>query len=78
MQLEWQYLQITVPAVGTLMGHIEEALRDKFFPTIFGEKEINANFRKILGHSVNHSGSVIPDTWLSADSTYNTSKAASG
>ena len=32
MQLEWQYLQRTVPGVGTLMGPIEEALREKFFP----------------------------------------------
>ena len=27
LQLEWQYLQRTVPGVGTLMGPIEEALR---------------------------------------------------
>ena len=28
LQLEWQYLQRTVPGVGTLMGPIEEALRE--------------------------------------------------
>ena len=49
LQLEWQYLQRTVPGDGTLMGPIEEALREKFFPTLFGGEEINANFRKILG-----------------------------
>ena len=32
LQFEWQYLQRTVPGVGTLMGPIEEALREKFFP----------------------------------------------
>ena len=36
LQLDWQYLQRTVPGVGTLMGPIEEALRDKLFPALFG------------------------------------------
>ena len=36
LQLEWQYLQRTVPGVSTLMGPIEEALREKFFPALFG------------------------------------------
>ena len=35
-QLNWQYLQMTVPGVGTLMDPIEEALREIFFPVIFG------------------------------------------
>ena len=35
LQIEWQYLQITVPGVGTLMGPIEEDLREKFFPALF-------------------------------------------
>ena len=69
---------MTAPGVGTLMGPIEEDLREKFFPAIFGGEEINANFRKILGHSVKHGGLGIPDPWLSAESEYNTSKAASG
>ena len=59
------------------MGPIEEALREKFFPALFGEEEINADFRQILGHSVKHSGLCIPDPRLSAESAYNTSKGAS-
>ena len=78
LQLEWKYLQRTVPGVGTLMDPIEEALRDKLFPALFGGEEINSNFRKILGHSVKHGGLVIPDPQLSAETAYNTSKAASG
>ena len=35
LQLEWQYLQRTVPGVVTLMGPIEEALREKFFSALF-------------------------------------------
>ena len=78
LQLKWQYLQRTVSGVGTLMGPIEEALREKFFPVLFGGEEINVNFRKILGHSVKHGGLGIPVPRLSAESAYNTSNAASG
>ena len=60
------------------MGPIEEALREKFFPAQSRGEEINADLRKILGHSVNDGGLRIPDPWLSAESAYNTSKAASG
>ena len=77
LQLEWQYLQRTVPRVGTIMGPIKESLREKFFPSLFGGEEITANFRKILGHSVKHGSLGIPDPRLSAESAYNTFKAAS-
>ena len=78
MQLKWQYLQRNVPGVDTLVGPIEEALREKCFPTLFGREEINTNFWQILGHSVKHSGLGIPDPQFSADSAYNTSKADNG
>ena len=71
-------MQRTVPGVGTLVGPIKEALRQKFFPALLRGEEINAHFRKILGHSVKHGGLGIPDPRLSAESEYNTSKAASG
>ena len=60
-----------------MMGPIEEALRDKIPPSIFGWKDIDADYRKILGHSVKHGGLGIPDPWLSVECAYNTSKAAS-
>ena len=66
LQLEWQYLQRTVPGIGTMIGPIEEALREKFFPALFGGGVINAHFRNILGHSVKHGGLVIPDLLFSA------------
>ena len=46
LQLDWHYLQRTVPGVGTLMGPIEESLRDNFFLTLLGGEEVNAKFRK--------------------------------
>ena len=39
---------------------------------------VNANFRQILGHSVKYGGLCIMDPQLSAETAYNTSKAASG
>ena len=60
------------------MGPIEEALREKFFPALFGGEEINTNFWKTLGHSVKHDGLGILDPNLSAERAYNTSKSASG
>ena len=60
------------------MGPIEEALREKFFPALFRGEEINTDFWKILGHSVKHGVLGIPDPRFSAESAYNTSKAASG
>ena len=67
-----------MPVVGTLMGPFEEALREKFFPALFGGEEINTNFWKILGRSVKYGGLGIPYPQLSAESAYNTSKVASG
>ena len=58
------------------MKHIEEALRENLFPTLFGEEEIDADFRKILGHSVKQGGLGILEALSSAESDYNTSKAA--
>ena len=60
------------------MGLIEEALREKLFPALFGGEDINSDFRKILFHSVKYGRLVIPDPRLSEKSAYNTSKAASG
>ena len=66
------------PGVGTIIGPIEEALRENFFPWLFGGEEITADFRKTLGHSVKHGSLGIPDPRLSSECAYNTSKAASG
>ena len=71
-------MQITVPRVVTLMDAIGEAIRDIFPPRYLVGEEINADFRKILGHSAKHGGLCIPDPQMSADSVYNTSKAARG
>ena len=78
LQLEYQYLQKTIPRVCTLIDPIEEALREKYFPTLFGGEEINAKFWKILDHSVKHGVLCIQCPRLSVESAYNTSKADSG
>ena len=60
------------------MGPIKESLRETLFPVIFGGEEINADFQKILGHSVKRGGLGIPYPCFSFESAYNTSKEASG
>ena len=57
------------------MGPIKEALRETFSPTLFVEEMINADFRKILGHSVKSERLGIWDPQSSAESAYNNSKA---
>ena len=59
------------------MGPIEEALREKPPLSLSGGEEIDTDFRKILGHGVKHGVLGIPDPRQSAESAYNTSKAAS-
>ena len=68
LQLKWQYLRRNFPRVGTLMDPLKEALREKFFPSPSWGEDINADFWKILGHSVKHGGLVIPDPRLSVES----------
>ena len=59
------------------MSPVEEAIQETFFPALCGGEYINADFRKILGHSFKHCGLGIPDPRLLAESEFNTSKAAS-
>ena len=67
LQSEWKYLQRTVPKVGTLIGPIEKALSDIFFPLLSGGEKITDNFWKTLGHSVKHGGLGIPDPRMSEE-----------
>ena len=34
LKLEWKYLKRSIPGVGTLMGPIEDDLREAFFPEL--------------------------------------------
>ena len=76
LQIEWKNLQRNIPGVGSLMGAIVDALREAFFPVLFGGEEVRYDLREILGRSVKHGGLGLPDPWLSAERTY-TSKAVS-
>ena len=67
LQFEWKYLQRIFPGVGSMMGHIEDSLREEFFPEMFGGEEFSSDLREILGHSVKHGGLGIPDPRLLAE-----------
>ena len=59
------------------MDPIEEAQREKIFLSLFRGKEIEADFRKILGNGVKHGALGIPDPQILEECVYSTSKAAS-
>ena len=65
------------PGVGSLMGPIEDALREAFFPANFEMEDVSADLIEILGHSVKRGGLGIPDPRMLEERVYNTSKAAS-
>ena len=60
------------------MGPIENALKEKFFLVLFRGEEINADFRKILGHSVKHGSLGTLGPRLAAEIACNTSILSSG
>ena len=60
LQIEWQDMQRTVPGVGSLMGPIEDTLREEFFHALFLGEEISNDLREIVGHRMKHNGLGIP------------------
>ena len=76
LQLECQYLQRIVLGVGVLMGPIELALREEFFPTLFGKDEVNDGLRELLVHGVKRGEIGIPDPRKSEDWGYEMSVEA--
>ena len=62
IKLKWKYLNKTVAGVGTLMGTLKESLRMTLFPALFGGGGwVDAEFKKIIDHSVKCGGLGIPD-----------------
>ena len=57
---------------------IKEAPRETFFHALLGGDEIDENFQKILGHSVNNRGLYIMDPWWTEDHAYITPKGNYG
>ena len=67
LQLKWKYLQRTVPVVESPMELIKSALREDFYPTLFGQEEVYDDLRHFLGHGVKRDGIGIPDPRKSAE-----------
>ena len=76
LQLKWQYLQRTIPGVGSLMGPIEDALREALLPALFRGEEVSAKLKEILGHSVKKRDLDIQNPRLLEECAYNTFKSA--
>ena len=43
LEIEWKYLQRNVYGVSSMMGPIEDSLREVFFPALFGVEEASAD-----------------------------------
>ena len=76
LQIEWKYPQRTVPGIVSMMGTIEDARREVFFPALFRGEEVSANLRAILGNILKRGGLGIPEPQISAERAHNTSEAA--
>ena len=70
LQTESQYLQRILPGVGTIIGPIEDALREAFLPALSGGEEVSDDLREILGHKVKRGGLNLPYPCLSVDHAY--------
>ena len=56
------------------MGPIYDALKEAFFPELFGGEEVRAKFIEIPVHILKRRGLSIPDPRLLAEHAYNTFK----
>ena len=69
MQVMWQYLQRTVPGVGTLMDPIDLSLREEFTPTANRGEEVDDDLIELLGYVLKQVGIGIPYPRKSAERT---------
>ena len=58
LYMECQYLKMTVPGVGSLMGSIDDDIRVDLLPELYEGEEVRSDPREILGHSVKCGGLV--------------------
>jgi hypothetical protein len=76
LQAEWQYVCRVEPDVGTYLQPVEDALRSKFIPALFGglSEPINDEFRRLLSNGVKQGGLAIPNPVLGASRLHQASK----
>jgi len=75
LQLEWQYIQQVVPAIGTTLAPIEEALANTFLPALLEEPQAStARLRSISTVPVRYMGLGIPNPMATAAQNYAASR----
>jgi hypothetical protein len=78
LQAEWQYLCRVEPDVGPFLQPVEDAIRSKFLPSLFGFTEpITDNFRRLLAQGVKQGGIAIRDPVAGAPRLHQASTDAS-
>ena len=78
LQAEWQYLCRVEPDVGPFLQPVEDALRLKFIPALFGglDGPINDEFRQLLGNRVKQGGIAVANPCDGAQRLYQASVAS--
>jgi hypothetical protein len=78
LQAEWQYLCRVSPRAGPHLQPVEEALRKKFIPTLFGRlgMVMNDDNRRLYSHGVKQGGLNIRNPCDGAAGLHASSKAA--
>ena len=78
LQNEWTHLSRIVPNVGPLLAPIEEAIREKFIPALFGfsPSDLTGEMRYLLSLSVKQGGLAIRHPVEQAPLCYETSRAS--
>lgn len=80
LQAEWQYLQRVTGNVSEMFAPLEAAIKNKFFPALFGEPvwEDGDHRRPLAALPVKSAGLAIPDPTVTANDNYMTSSLVCG
>jgi len=75
LQLEWQYIQRVIPAIGTTLAPIEEALANTFLPALLDKPPASTTrLRMISTLLVQYAGLGIPNPTATAAQNYAASR----
>ena len=76
VQCEWQYVQRTVNGCGPWFAPVEQALTERFLPSLLKIPKVTTEQRQLYALPVKFGGLGLPDPTSTADATFATSRAA--
>ena len=70
LQQEWWFLQWVVPGHGDLFAPVEQAIHDKFLPTLFSDPSIDNNQWNLVQLPVRNARLALPNPTTTTDSNW--------